>query len=82
MRSSRCRARLEAESRRVAAETGPARFLAMQLGTDAETVVRRLGDDRSGASRVIRSESAVRARSLTGTWRVNSSAGSRRGPFT
>jgi hypothetical protein len=36
------RARLEAESRRVAAQTGPARFLAAQLGTDAETVIRWL----------------------------------------
>jgi len=31
------RAHLEAESRRVAAQTGPARFLAAQLGTDPET---------------------------------------------
>jgi len=28
--------RLDAESRRVATQTGPARFLAVQLGTDAE----------------------------------------------
>jgi len=34
------RARLDAESRRVTAQTGPARFLAAQLGTDAETVIR------------------------------------------
>jgi hypothetical protein len=36
------RAQLDAESRRVAAHTGPARFPAIQLGTDAETVVRWL----------------------------------------
>jgi hypothetical protein len=45
MRSSPCkgdRARLESESRRVVAQTGPARFLAVQLGTDAETVIRWL----------------------------------------
>jgi hypothetical protein len=36
------RARLDAESRRVAAQTGLARFLAIQLGTDAETVIRWL----------------------------------------
>jgi len=36
------RSHLEAESRRVAAQTGPARFLAAQLGTDAETVIRWL----------------------------------------
>jgi len=45
MRSSACRvmrARLDAESRRVAAQTGPARFLATTLGTDAETVIRSL----------------------------------------
>jgi len=34
------RAHLEAEGRRVAAQTGPARFLAVRLGTDAETVIR------------------------------------------
>jgi len=36
------RASLEAEARRVAAQTGPARFLAAQLGTDAESVIRWL----------------------------------------
>jgi hypothetical protein len=36
------RARLDAEHRRVAAQTGPARFLATTLGTDAETVIRWL----------------------------------------
>jgi hypothetical protein len=36
------RARLEAESRLVAAQTGPARYLAVQFGTDAETVIRWL----------------------------------------
>jgi len=36
------RAGLDAERARVAAQTGPARFLAMQLGTDAETVIRWL----------------------------------------
>ena len=36
------RARLDAERARVAAQTGPARFLATQLGTDAETVIRWL----------------------------------------
>jgi hypothetical protein len=34
--------RLDAESRRVAAQTGPSRFLAVQLGTDPETVIRWL----------------------------------------
>jgi hypothetical protein len=36
------RARLDAESRRMAAQTGPARFLALTLGTDVETVIRWL----------------------------------------
>ncbi len=36
------RAGLEAKRARVAAQTGPARFLAAQLGTDAETVIRWL----------------------------------------
>jgi hypothetical protein len=36
------RAGLEAERQRVAAQTGPARFMAAQLGTDAETVIRWL----------------------------------------
>jgi len=36
------RARLDAESRRVAAQAGPARFLATTLGTDAESVIRWL----------------------------------------
>ncbi len=36
------RARLDAERARVAAQTGPARFLAMQVGTDAETAIRWL----------------------------------------
>lgn len=36
------RSHLEAESKRVFAETGSARFLAAQLGTDAETVIRWL----------------------------------------
>jgi hypothetical protein len=36
------RARLDAEGRRVAAQTDPARFLAVQLGTDAESVIRWL----------------------------------------
>jgi len=36
------RARLEAERARVAAQAGPARFLAAQLGTDPETVIRWL----------------------------------------
>jgi hypothetical protein len=36
------RARLDAESRRVAARSGSARYLAIQLGTDAETVIRWL----------------------------------------
>jgi len=55
----------------VPASTRPARFLAVQLGTDAETVIRWLvallvmadrpvggpAYDRGGASRMIRSES-------------------------
>lgn len=36
------RSHLEAEGKRVFAETGSARFLAAQLGTDAETVIRWL----------------------------------------
>jgi hypothetical protein len=36
------RAGLTAEGQRVAAQTGPARFLATTLGTDAETVIRWL----------------------------------------
>jgi hypothetical protein len=36
------RSHLEAEAKRVFAETGSARFLAAQLGTDAETVIRWL----------------------------------------
>jgi hypothetical protein len=36
------RSHLDAESRRVAAQTGPARFLAAQLGADAEIVIRWL----------------------------------------
>jgi hypothetical protein len=36
------RSHLDAESKRVFAETGSARFLAAQLGTDAETVIRWL----------------------------------------
>jgi hypothetical protein len=36
------RSHLEAEQRRVVAATGSARFLAAQLGTDAETVIRWL----------------------------------------
>jgi len=36
------RARIDTEGRRVAAQIGPARFLAAQLGTDAESVIRWL----------------------------------------
>jgi len=66
------RVRLDAESRRMAARTGPARYLAIQLCTDAETVIRWAGgafgnadrsvgggaDDRGGAAELTKPESA------------------------
>jgi len=46
-RRSRSPRQLEAERARVAAQTGPARFLAIQLGTGAETVIRWLAACRT-----------------------------------